>query len=283
MVSGFLNITWLFLAFLLFYNNASIAQEEVEQTNTTDSVYSPPERFSVWAGWFLPTFQSQAQINSQMVGLGPIVNLERALKLPDTENLLRIDSYFRINNHHSVFAGFYTSSREGFSQVTNNIQIGNLIIPIGAESYTKNNISLLKVGYRYSIVNSEKIESGVGLGFSILFYYLFVENRLLNKENTEEVDTVLPIPIINFFTEYHIWKKFDFMLYIDLFGVNFDIYDGVLLDFALNAKYKITDQFAVGLGYNIYKIDVRVENPKGFDGKIDYFHKGFAIFVSATF
>jgi len=62
------------------------------------------------------------------------------------------------------------------------------------------------------------------------------------------------------------------MLYIDLFGVNFDIYDGVLFDFALNAKYKIVEQLAVGIGYNIYKIDVRVENPKG-----------FAFFISAAF
>ena len=93
----------------------------------------------------------------------------------------------------------------------------------------------------------------------------------------------MPIPIINFYTDYHIWEKLDLMLCVDLFGVNFDIYDGVLLDFALNIKYKIIDQFAVGLGYNIYKINVRVENPKGFDGKIDYFHKGFAIFASATF
>jgi len=271
------------ITILLFCSSSSLPQENVEQTSAADSVYSPLERFAVWAGWFLPNFQSQAQVNSQSIGLGPIVNLERALKLPDTENLLRIDSYFRIDNHHSVYAGFYASSREGLTQVTNNIQIGDLIIPIGAETYTKNDISLLKVGYRYSIVNSEEIESGVGLGFSVFFYYLFVENKLLNRENTEEVDVALPIPIINFFTDYHIWKKFDLMLYVDLFGVNFDIYDGVLLDFALNAKYKITDQFAAGLGYNIYKIDVRVENPKGFDGKIDYFHKGFAFFISAVF
>lgn len=283
MLSGQLKIIWLFIAILWLHNNYSIAQEEVDKTNERDSIYSPPERFVVWAGWFLPNFQSQAQVNSQTVGLGPIVNLERAFKLPDSENLLRIDSYFRINNHHSVYAGFYTSSREGLTEVTNNIQIGNLIIPIGTEAYAKNNISLLKFGYRYSIVNLEKIESGVGLGFSMLFYYLFVENKILILENTEEVDVIIPIPIINFFSEYHIWKKFDLMLYIDLFGVNFDIYDGVLFDFALNAKYKIFEQLAVGIGYNIYKIDVRVENPKGFDGKIDYLHKGFAFFVSAVF
>ena len=117
----------------------------------------------------------------------------------------------------------------------------------------------------------------------MLFYYLYVENRIINIENKEEVDVIIPIPIINIFTEYHIWESFDLMLYIDLFGVNFDIYDGILLDFALNFKYKIINQFAIGVGYNIYKIDVRVENPKGFDGKIDYFHKGFALFASAAF
>jgi len=264
---------------ILIFNTSLFSQDEIDSINTQISEYEPPERFGVWLGWFGPSFQSLAQVNSQAIGIGPIINLERSFQLPDNESLLRFEAYFRINKHHSVYTGYYTSTREGRSEVTTEIKIGDLIIPIGSQSYAKNDISLLKIGYRYSIVNTEEIESGIGLGFSILFYKLFVESKSTIRENTENVDQPIPIPILNIYTVYHIWNRFDFLFYADLFGISIDIYDGSLIDFALGIKYRIIDQLAAGINYNVYKLDVRIDNPKGFDGRIDYFHRGLTLYL----
>jgi hypothetical protein len=154
-----------------------------------------------------------------------------------------------------------------------------LIIPVESQAYAKNNISLLKFGYRYSIINTEDIESGLGVGFSVLFYKLFVENKTNIRENTEDVDEALPIPVVNFYTVYNIWNRLALSVYFYLFGVNLGDYDGSLTDFGIELTYRIFNNIAAGIDYNVYKLDVLVKKSDGFDGVIDYLHKGIAVYL----
>lgn len=264
---------------ILILTTPLFSQEEIDSSSSTMSEYEPPHRFGLWVGLFLPTFTSEAQVTSQTLGLGSTVNLEQSFQLPKNETLLRLDAYFRFSKHHSIYAGYYTSSREGTTEVTTEIQIGDLIIPVNSQAYAKNDISLLKFGYRYSIVNSEDFESGLGLGFSVLFYKLFVENKSNIRENTEDIDETLPIPVFNFYTVYNIWTRLFLSVYLDLFGVNLGTYDGSLTDFGVGVTYRFFNNFAAGIDYNVYKLDVHVEKSNGFDGVIDYLHKGIAIYL----
>ena len=264
---------------ILILTTPLFSQEEIDSPNSSVAEYEPPYRFGLWVGVFLPTFTSEAQVTAQSIGLGPTVNLEKSFQLPKNETLLRLEALFRFNKHHSIYAGYYTSSREGTSEVTTEIQIGNLIIPVNSQAYAKNDISLLKFGYRFSIVNTEDIESGIGLGFSVLFYKLFIENKSNIRENTEDVDETLPIPVFNFYTVYNIWNRLYLSVYLDLFGVNLGTYDGSLADFGIGLTYRIFNNIAAGIDYNVYNLDVRVEKSDGFTGVINYLHKGIAIYL----
>ena len=276
MLKLFISACW-FTIFIL--TTPLFSQEEMDSPGSSVAEYEPPHRFGIWVGLFSPTFTSEVQVTSQAIGLGPTVNLEKTFHLPKNETLLRLDAFFRFNKHHSIYAGYYTSSREGTSEVTTEIQIGNLIIPVNSQAYAKNDISLLKFGYRYSIVNTEDIESGLGLGFSVLFYKLFVENKSNIRENTEDVDAALPIPVFNFHTIYYIWNRLNISVYFDIFGVNLGAYEGSLADFGIGLTYRFFHNFGAGIDYNVYKLDVQLKKSDGFDGVIDYLHKGIAIYL----
>ena len=88
---------------------------------------------------------------------------------------------------------------------------------------------------------------------------------------------------MGFFTTYHLWKNFDLLFYLNFFTVKIDIYDGVLTDIAFAVQYTIIDHFGLGLGYNMFKIDVGIDDPDGFEGRIDYFHAGIAFYALVTF
>lgn len=117
------------------------------------------------------------------------------------------------------------------------------------------------------------------MGFSVLFYKLFIENKSNIRENTEDVDETLPIPVFNFYTVYNIWNRLDLSVNFDLFGVNLGTYDGSLTDFGIGLSYRTLNNIASGIDYNVYKLDVHVNKSDGFDGMIDYLHKGIAIYL----
>ncbi len=75
---------------LLILTTPLFSQEEIDSPSSTVSEYEPPRRFGLWAGLFLPTFTSEAQVTSQAIGLGPTVNLEKSFQLPKNETLLRV-------------------------------------------------------------------------------------------------------------------------------------------------------------------------------------------------
>ena len=276
-----LNLFYLFLILLLA--TPLFSQGGGDSVNTQSSEYTPPDRVGLLLGYFGPSFEASVRVNSKTLGLGTFVSLENSFELPSSQDIFRIEAHFRFSKHHSIKAGYYTSTRDGTSVIEQEIRIGDVVFPIGSIAIADEKFSLLKLIYNYSIVNSEDIESGVSVGFSLMNYALNAKKELLGIEEEVNVDETLPIPTVGFFTTYHLWKNFDLLFYLNFFSLKIDIYDGVLTDLAFAAQYKIIDHIRIGLGYNIFKIDVGVEGSQEFEGRIDYLHKGIAFYALFTF
>lgn len=276
-----LNLFYLFLILLLA--TPLFSQGGRDSVNTQSSEYKPPDRVGLLLGYFGPSFEASVRVNSKTLGLGSFATLENSFDLPSSQGIFRIEAYFRFSKYHSIKAGYYTSTRDGNSVIEQEIRIGDLVFPLGSTAFGNEKFSLLKIIYSYSIVNSVDIESGVSVGFSLINYTLNAKKELLGNEEEVNVDETLPIPTVGFFTTYHLWKNFDLLFYLNFFTLKIDIYDGVLTDVAFAAQYKIIDQIGLGLGYNIFKIDVGIDNPKGIEGRIDYLLKGIAIYALFTF
>ena len=254
----------------------------------TDSVqdpileYEPTDRFGLWLGYFGPSFEANVRVNSRTLGLGSYLTLENAFELPTTQNVFKIEAYFRITKHHKIRAGYYGLSRDGSSVLERELRIGDYVYPIGSVAIAEEKFDLFKLIYAYSIVNSKEIESGVSAGISIVRYFLDSKRELLGFENKTDVDLTLPIPVLGFHTIYHLWKRLDALFYLNFFSVKIDIYDGLLVDAGLGFQYFILDQIALGIGLNMFKLDVFVDDPGEFQGRINYFHQGVAFYALLT-
>ncbi|UCH65641.1 MAG: hypothetical protein JSW63_00465 [Ignavibacterium sp.] len=255
----------------------------------TDSVtipiqeYEPSDRFGLWLGYFGPSFEASVRVNSRTLGLGSYVRLENAFELPTTQNVFRVEAYFRITKHHKIRAGYYGLSRDGSSVLERELRIGDNVYPVGSVAIAEEKFDIFKLIYAYSIVNNEEIESGVSAGISIIRYFLDSKREVLGFENKTEVDVTLPVPVLGLHTIYHLWKRFDALFYVNFFSVKIDIYDGLLFDAGLGIQYFLIDQVALGLGFNIFKLDVFVDDPGEFQGRINYFHQGIAFYALFTF
>jgi hypothetical protein len=236
----------------------------------------------LWLGYFGPSFEASVRVNSRTLGLGSYVTLENAFELPTNQNVFRIEAYFRITKHHKISAGYYGLSRDGSSVLERELRIGENVYPIGSVAIAEEKFDLFNLIYAYSIVNNEEIESGASIGISIMRYFLDSRRDVIGFENKIDVDITLPIPVLGLHTTYHLWKKFDALFYLNFFTVKIDIYDGVLWGAGLGIQYFLIDQIALGLGFNIFKLDVFVDDPGEFQGRINYFHQGIAFYALFT-
>jgi hypothetical protein len=270
------------LLIIIILTSPLFSQQEQDSIKVQNSEYEPPDRFGLWLGYFGPSFEASVRVNSKTLGLGSYVSLENAFELPTTQNVFRIEAYFRISKHHRIRAGYYGLSRDGSSVLERELRIGENVYPIGSVAIAEEKFNLFKLIYAYSIVNNEEIESGASVGISIMRYFLDSKREILGFENKTDVDITLPIPVLGLHTIYHLWKKFDALFYLNFFSVKIDIYDGLLLDTGLGIQYFVIDQVALGLGFNVFKLDVFVDDPGEFQGRINYFHQGVAFYALIT-
>ena len=55
-------------------------------------------------------------------------------------------------------------------------------------------------------------------------------------------------------------EKWAAIFRIDWLSASFDKYDGRIINSALNVGYAVTDHFGIGLAYNFFEINLKVDN-----------------------
>jgi hypothetical protein len=69
---------------------------------------------------------------------------------------------------------------------------------------------------------------------------------------------------------------------VQFFRLSIDEYDGYLRSYQASLTWQPRSWLAIGLGYNLFSIDVDVEN-EGFDGTLDWVYRGPMVFYRASF
>ena len=247
--------------------------------NSADSnskIYA--SRVQLSFGLFMPSIQSNAQINSNTGRIGTIINLETAFNLPETQNLFRFNGLYRFNNNHSVESYYYALNRSGSSISKDSIAFGNIVLNVNSSFDAFLNSTIFGAKYRYSITNAESIEAGFSIGLSFLDVAVGAEVSLQNKSDSEEYSELLFLPVLGFYNRINILENLIFRSNVDMFALNLKKYDGVLFDFGVSIEYKFLNLISAGLSYNVFSLNINYDTKR--TGSINYAYKGFMLFTT---
>lgn len=271
------NFLFKFLSITVFI----IGSFNYPQTSADSNSKIYDSRIQLTFGLFLPSIQSNAQINSNTGRIGTIINLETAFSLPETQNLFRFNGLYRFNNNHSVEGYYYALNRSGSSVSRDSIVFGNIVLRVNSSFDAYFNATLFGGKYRYSIFNSESVEAGFSIGLSFLDIALGAEVSLLNQTASEEYSDLLFLPVLGFYNRVNIIDNLIFRSNVDMFALNIKRYDGVLFDFGVSLEYKFINPLSAGLSYNVFSLNVNYDTNR--TGSINYAHKGFMFFGKLYF
>lgn len=259
------------------------AQAGGEEYPRNDKRSNITNRYGVWFGWFGAGFQSQVQLNSRLLDLGTFIQFERTFDLPEQKNTFRIEAYYRFNPRHRVQFGYYNYRRTGLKTLNEELRFGDLVVPIGASSEATMGTRLLKGVYRYALFNNAAFESGLTVGISFMKLDVGLNTQILNQSNSESTSLTLPLPLVGFYASNRLWQKWFLIYSVDFFTAQIDVYDGSVVDFIMGLEYYPFNHVGLGVVANAFKIDLEVNDPGNFDGKVDYHLRGLAVYLSFVF
>lgn len=237
------------------------------------------DRFSISLGVFFTDRDTETQLDGT-TAMGTPTDLENDLGLESSDNVFRIDGYFRFNERHRVDFSVFDLSRSSSKQIDRNIQWGDSLYSINTVVDADFDLAIYKAAYTYSFMRRENGYLGVTAGI-----YAADTKIRLSEQNLGQTaigDITAPLPVIGLRGEYEFADNWSFRASGEFFFVEFDDIEGSLVDLYAGVDYAIRDSFSVGLGVNSVSLDVDASQ-SSFQGSLDWKYTGGLLFLKFDF
>jgi outer membrane autotransporter protein len=237
------------------------------------------DRWSIQLGIYAPEAETNAFLNNAAGGRGTSINFEDDLNLDDRKTMPAFLASVRLGERWRVEAEYFSLHRSGSRAISRTINWGDNTYPIGTVVTSKFDSDIYRLSGGYSFIKSNQAEAGVALGAHVTDF-----NASLSATGigTATGDTLAPLPTIGIYGAYAFTPRWLLSGRLDYFSLNYDKYDGTLVNFNIGVDYRFTRNFGVGVGYRHVDYDVTATD-SGFNGGINYKFSGPSLYGVVSF
>lgn len=150
-------------------------------------------RVSLRGGLLFTSHHTFARVDSEALGPGTLVDVERELGLTKTTRDVRLDGALLLGRRHQVRVGYLSLSRVGNTVLQRRIQFGGSVfdVNVGVESLVE--LTLLPIAYRFAVVRTDRLDVGVSAGVFALFTEAGVAAPAASVAEQGSADFPLPV------------------------------------------------------------------------------------------
>jgi hypothetical protein len=237
---------------LAFLSPSVVAAEDGEKAK-------PWERFSLNLGGFIAVTNSDLRLGSQSSGVGIDVNGEDALGLDSSFTVFRADAVYRFtdNRRHRFDLSYVDLGRSATRTLQTEIQIKDQVFPVGTTIDTLFDLKIIRAAYSYSLFQDERIDLGLSGGLYVMPIKIRVSSS--HSGTAEEESITAPLPVLGLRFDFAITPKFFLKQNIDFFYLQYQNFQGSLLDAKIALEYNVWKYLGFGIAYDYLRIQVKAE------------------------
>ncbi|MES9945035.1 MAG: 2-oxoglutarate synthase [Candidatus Thiodiazotropha sp.] len=287
LLSGIVIIT-----LLLCMSSSTIASDGISGTGYN-------KKINIRVAGFWATINTEIQVDSDSGVIGEELSFEDDLNLSDRETQPLIDITYRFNPHHMLdfsYVGLNRSKSSNFGR--EGVTTDDILWTTGTNIKSQFDSEIYRLAYGYSFINDGKREFGLLAGLHITRFNVELSGQgslvavdpatgdevVLegNAQRSYDSGFTVPLPVIGLHGSYAITPDMYFRGWGQIFALEYDDYDGRLLNVAGMFEYALNERFGVGLGFAYYGYDLDADGDK-LNGSFEYDFRGPTLFVSASF
>lgn len=247
---------------------------------STAAAETDDSRFSLSLGVFITDRDSNTRVDVSGQPAGTPVDLEGDLGLDSSDTVFRVDGYIRFNDKHRIDFSAFDLSRTSTKTIEKEINWNGTIYPIDTTVNGDFDLNVYKAAYTWSFMRREKGYLGATAGL----YVADIGTRL-SAENIADRDggsITAPLPVVGLRGEYQISEKWTFRASGEFFALEYEEFDGSLIDLFAGIDYQLFEHAAIGFGVNSVVIDVGIED-SNLNGEVDWRYDGGMLFFKFDF
>lgn len=242
-------------------------------------------RASLRGGLLFTDHQTRARVDSELLGPGTLVDVERELGLDERTRDARVDASFRIGKRHQVQAGYVALTRRGRASLSRSIQWGDAVLSVDVEVESRVDLTLVPITYRYSVIQNDRVDLGVSAGVFALFLDAGVVARTASVD--ERGSAEFPLPVMGADGVVALFPRLFLTGGGRYFALRVNGVDGVWREFRSAVEYFPTAGLGVGVGYRIVSLEADatggiLSRPEGTLLYLDYEFAGPNIYLTLS-
>jgi hypothetical protein len=238
------------------------------------------ENFSVSLGLFLTERDSQTRVDGTIPDSGTPVDLENDLGLDKSDNVFRIDGYYRFNEKHRIDFSVFDLSRSASKEIEKEIDWNDTIYPIDTTVDASLDLAIYKLAYTWSFMRRDSGYLGLTAGLYTADIGTSISAESIGRSSSGGVTA--PLPVLGLRGQYDFSERWSLRASAEIFAIEYGYFSGSLYDVFTSVDYQITDHVALGAGINVVNINVGVSKPN-LDGDLDWRYDGGLLFLKFDF
>lgn len=238
------------------------------------------KRFNVWARAFFASTNTSIRVDSDTLEiLGTLIDVEDDLGIDNSVAMPLVGAQWRFRQRHMLELAYFELNRSATIVVEDEIQWGDLVVPVDFELNSSVDTNVARLAYRYALVQDTNQEFSIGGG---LHWTEMKAGISVAGIGTGSVASDGPLPMITLAYEYRLSPKWTAVFVGEWFGIELDQAEGELVHGDATLLWQTWENVALGVGYNFFEIDFK-DGEADFKGLFDYNYQGPFLGVEFVF
>ena len=237
------------------------------------------DRWNFQLGAFFSKVDTSAHLNSSTRALGTQISFENDLGFSDSKTVPSFLGSVRLGDRWKIEGEYLALNRSSSAAIGRTINWGDKTYTFGTVVSSDFDSDIYRLSAGYSFVKDDKAELGVALGLHVTDFKLSLNASGIGGQTG---DTLAPLPTIGVYGAYAFTPRWLLSGRVDYFSLNYQDYDGRLLNFSAGVDYRFARNFGVGAGYRYVDYDLTATKTK-FEGGVNYNFKGPMLYLVGSF
>ena len=242
------------------------------------------ETFFIDVGIFFPDRTFGVAVDGSLGEDHDLIEFDESIDFNKADAIFSLEFGWRFGEKWRLTGQYFESSDGGSKTLEEDIEWEDVVFQAGTKASGGAGLTVVRAFFGREFSSGKTHDFGFGAGFHWLEIEAFLEGTILVEGGGTEVAAVsvrahAPLPNIGLWYNYSITERWAFRSRADVFSAKIDRYDGRMINLALGVNYQIAENFGVGVSYNYFDIDVRIDQ-SDWRGQVATIHKGLFLDLS---
>ena len=253
----------------------------ITSMSTSQALAAPDDdkKFGIDLGVFLTDRESQVNLD------GPngnaVIDLEPELGLEATDNVGRLDGFYRFAKKHKINFSVFDLSRTAKATIEEEFEWNDEVWEIDTDIRTDFDLRIYKAAYVYDFLSRDRGSLGVSGGFYVSDITFKLAATDFDRSGKE--DLTAPLPVIGLRGAYALSDRWTLRGSAEVFAYKVDDVGGNLYDVYVGADYRFAEHFAAGLAVNGVEIDIDATSKRDVTVEYEWRYSGVLLYLRFDF